>query len=280
MNINKAREFFSAYYENALDSGLKQSFERELQSDAQIQAEYRAFEKVMGELNVLRDAPVEVPHNLHDKICQRIDLQLYEQKRKSPGLFGGLWRSLALGGVATAAIVAAIFAINNRGGDSVAAGNFAATTSASPRVTTEDGTVYLNVGAHQGTVEVREGVGGPLVKQIQLNGQRLRSPLLNKGARAQLLVISEGGSKTVLFVALPGSKRLSEKAGEGTVVDLAKAMAGYYGIPVEIQTADIQDTATWKFDGADPVDSVTATVHHGSLSIEQRSSGVLCVIIH
>src|SRR3989442_1402138 len=39
MNINKAREFFSAYYENKLDLGLKQSFERELRSDAQIQVD-------------------------------------------------------------------------------------------------------------------------------------------------------------------------------------------------------------------------------------------------
>ncbi len=280
MNINKAREFFSAYYENTLDHGLKQTFERELQSDAQIQAEYRAFEKVMGELNVLRDAPVEIPFNLHDKICQRIDLQVYEQKRKAPSFFGGIWRSLALGSVAAVVIVGTFLALNSRGGDTLAAGSITSTAPAAPRITSEDGTVYLSVGAGQGTVEVREGVGGPIVMQFHLNGRRLKSPMLNRGAEPQLLAVSEGGSKAVLMVALPGAKRATQKSGEGSVADLAKAIAGYYGIPVEIQSQDLALEANWKFDGPDPVDSVSATVNNGSLSIEQRSSGVLCVIVH
>ena len=46
MNANKAREFFSAYYEGSMDRAIRQTFERRLNSDSELHAEYKAFEQV------------------------------------------------------------------------------------------------------------------------------------------------------------------------------------------------------------------------------------------
>lgn len=280
MNINKAREFFSSYYENTLDPGLRQSFQRALETDAQIQAEYRAFESVLGELNILRDAPVEVPFNLHDKICQRIDLQILDQKHKSPSFFGGIWRSLALGGVAAVAIVAAFLAMNSRNDQSTAAGVASVSSPIGPRVQVDNRATYLSVGARNSTISIRKGVDGPVVSEFKLNGERLRSPLLNESADPVLLCISESGSKTKLYVAIPGKRRWSAESGEGTIAEMAKAISGFYQVPVELQSPDLDKSIGWKFSGSDPVDSIEVTNGKATLNIEQRSSGVLSVIEH
>ena len=82
MNIEKAREFYSAYHEGSLDKGLKQAFERQLETDAQVAAEFRLFKQAMEELSQLESEAIEVPSDLHDRISARLDLHILEQRRK------------------------------------------------------------------------------------------------------------------------------------------------------------------------------------------------------
>jgi anti-sigma-K factor RskA len=118
MNLAKAREHFSAYYEGSLEGGLKETFERALRSDAQIQAEYRAFERVMADLNLLGEAQPEANEDLHEEIARRLDRHIFERKRQARAPLFGIWKSLALGGLATVALVTAVLQLQsqNQGG--------------------------------------------------------------------------------------------------------------------------------------------------------------------
>ena len=116
MNSNKAREYFSAYLEGSLDAGLRQSFERKLATDATVQAEYRAFVSVVEKLNALKDETIDVPYDLHETISSRLDRHVYDNKSKTTFALSGWWRSLALGGLATAAIIATIVSLKGGGG--------------------------------------------------------------------------------------------------------------------------------------------------------------------
>ncbi len=82
MTLAKAKDYFSAYHEGSLDRGLKQAFETRLREDTQLQAEYRAFERTMKELEAFGCVEVEPPSDLHDKIAARLDKAIWDQKRQ------------------------------------------------------------------------------------------------------------------------------------------------------------------------------------------------------
>src|SRR5688572_18563817 len=108
MSHDKAREYFSAYYEGTLERGLKETFERALSTDAQVQAEYRAFERLMGSLDVMKTEAPEPEFDLHEAIARRLDKHIYEETRKAKHPIFAWWKSAALGGLATVALVATI----------------------------------------------------------------------------------------------------------------------------------------------------------------------------
>ena len=53
MNHDKAREFFSAYYEGTLESGLRQQLEARFRADAHLKADYAAFVETIEALGEL-----------------------------------------------------------------------------------------------------------------------------------------------------------------------------------------------------------------------------------
>ena len=73
MTHDKAREFFSAYYEGTLEPGLRASLGRRLEADARLQAEYDAFVGTVTSLDALRHEAVAIPAYLSDRIALRLD---------------------------------------------------------------------------------------------------------------------------------------------------------------------------------------------------------------
>ena len=117
MNANKAREFFSSYFEGNLDDGLRQAFERTLNTDAELQAEYKAFERTLGQLAGLRDVEIEVPFDLHERISARLDRHIYEKRQTRGGGFLAFWKPALAAGVASLAVIGTVLSLNSSGGD-------------------------------------------------------------------------------------------------------------------------------------------------------------------
>src|SRR5206468_1416476 len=144
-------------------SGLRQAFERELGTDAQLLAEYKAFERMMSDLGTIKDVPVEMPFDLHERISARLDRHLYENKARPRALFGGWWRSVALGGVATLSIIGVIASLNSSGGQTSLSSPVPISAPV-PTLSADGINVILAFRASQtGRVKVRSGVDGPII---------------------------------------------------------------------------------------------------------------------
>src|SRR5260370_39393486 len=121
-----------------------------------MQAEYQAFQETLHELDALRFVSAPVPEDLHDKITARLDLQVWEQKRAGGLGWTGWLRNVALGGVATAAVLGALLSIFSHGNGAAPAG-FSGLASNQLQATPLDKGVrvsYISSSPHAVTVQI------------------------------------------------------------------------------------------------------------------------------
>lgn len=281
MNRAKARDFFSDYYEGALDASLRQVLERSLAEDAELKREYDEFCEVMQDLNAMQLEEIPEPAFLHERIEGRIHAQLEAQKAKQSG-WGFRWALPWVGaGIAAVAIVGAFLAINARPTSGPSIGSVipgtqqpVAPKTASPGVEVSAGEVRLvwPSGAAS-SVTVREVATGEVMDTLRVPAQGLNSPLKNPADKAVLLEI-EGGRRS-LFVALPGVVRVPAGKGTGTLMDLAKSLADTFGEAVQVESKTPDAKLNWDFAGAKDALDAARSVATGNVSLEQRSVGLL-----
>ncbi len=273
MNLGKAREYFSSYYEGALERGLKESFERVLREDAQLQAEYRAFERTMNQLTAMQ-AEVPIPDNLHDSIMARIDRSAWEQNQKqTSGLFHW-WKPVTLG-LALAAVAAIAFLKSNGADTTPTMGaSLVQPTASSARldIKANGNGVRLNLPpVEKRTVEISD-VEGHVLETLKLNQQGINNkPLTNASTDATLMQISIDGSTT--WIALPGSARSTASAGKGDMKTLALEIAASSGIPVVVQAKATNAPMTWTLKADDPHGSAEQAVAPLNMKVELRGGG-------
>lgn len=285
MNLNKAREYFSAHYEGTLDPGLKQAFERVLATDATAQAEYRAFVKAVEAINSLRDEEIEIPYNLHDHISARLDKHVWDQKQQRRGSwFGTWWRSLAVAGVASLAILATLVSIFNRNTEGPSTGGVVPSVAAKkvPQVNVKmaGGQLMLEAtanGAKTLTItdlDAKTPLGTPidLVKTPVVS-----SPLTNQANDPVLLEIMVPGA-TKLRVALPGKSGSGQEQGSGTVADLAKSMAAHFGCPVRVSEGDLAQPVSWRFKGTTLADAPLTQLDLDTVMVQKQDQMISIVL--
>lgn len=273
MNAEKAREFFSAYYEGVLERGLNEQFERALRGDAQVQAEYRAFEQAMQSLESLK-APVPEPDfDLHETIARRLDKHQYDEKRRAVSPLIGWWKSLALGGLATAALLATVFQLKNQS-DVGMAGALGGSQSEQLQLTSDASGFQMRYFASQPTEIAIKSADGNVLAQDRKNGGRMTFQLTNPNAQAVLLEVDVEGDSEQIFVALPGSRMQSAQAGEGGIKDLSLALAGFYRVPILLKLgADVE--LKWTFGPGDPHDAAESALKGTKYSALKNPDGVL-----
>jgi len=284
MNLGKAKDHFSEYYEGTLDRGLKQTFETRFKEDAQLQAEYRAFERTMADLEAFGRIEVEPPTDLHEKISARLDRALWEQKQtQKSSIFSAGWlRALVVGSVAVAGIAVVFLGLNvshNLGGTQNA--GFIGGVGQTERFTyqsTNRGILLSYPPVNNRTIVIR-GVDGNEFGRYDLNGQAMTNkPLINEADVPQLLSVSlENPNTDPMFVALPGKTKQSATSGKGSLKELALALSGYYQQPVvlEVSAANSDKTVSWSFGTSDLFHSAQDSVQDLRLQVELTKLGVL-----
>lgn len=230
MTNEKARDFFSAYYEGSLEPGLCVSFEQKLAEDGSLGAEYRSFTGAMKELDTLKLDEIQVPADLHDRICARLDRYLYDQKQKAPR-WGLCIRNLAYAGVGVLAIVGGLFAFNSRSG------------------TPQAGVIPVPAPDVVTYTVTEEGVG-------VRTGSRLSSLLQNDRPHAALFEVKASGDQGVRYVAMQGKRASSVNSGDGTLKEFVKAVADYFRMPVSLKVENADERVTWTFTSRDAVAEV------------------------
>lgn len=280
MNQSKARDFYSAYHEGTLDSGLTQAFERALRTEAGIKAEYEQFIRVMDDLKSFRTT-VEAPADLHLKIRERVDAHIIstERQERSGTLFFA-WKPLAYGAVAAVAIIGAVVAISSKsaGSGPTAEAGFGIVTESAPSIVFDDGETRLNYSAaQQNVVSVFRHSDGTLVYEGVLESQSIESPLFNGSEDAAIVSIHFSRAYGALYVAVPGLSVQTDADGTGTVLDLMASLAGKYKVPVVLASDLTADGLSWQFEGTDPVLASQEELESIGLKAETLENGLVWI---
>jgi anti-sigma-K factor RskA len=268
MNQEKAREYFSAYYEGNLERGLRQTMEQRLRSDAQLNAEYRAFQRTMDELDNLRFEEIEVPSYLSDRIATRIEEARAANKRKNPFL---LWLPrYAVAGLAAVALLGASVAIFTSYQAKPSASSTIPTMNVSTPPPSETisvtGTAQHVVLHYQSaiarSVQVLDATGHTLKTYPLQASQPLNTNLDNPNDNAALfeVKVSDGGPDQ--FVAVPGKSKGASSSDSGSIGDFASALADTYQSPVIIK-APLSSTVSWSIDGQNEVQEAQKALGSG-----------------
>jgi hypothetical protein len=278
MNLEKAKEFFSSYHEGTLERGIRQSFESALANDPEIRAEYRAFEETVAQLEALREVPIEIPEDLHERVSARLDRHLWEQKRKRTPKLTAWWRSIAIAGVASVAMIGAVLQFNSRG-DAVVSSVVPTTQREQLNITADERGVVLSYESSQPRqIEVRRFDDGRELLRSEVS--RLRSPLTNSAPDPVLVTVELSGQPQRKVIALPGTQRVSVSEGQGTIADFAKALAGFYNRPVVLMVKDLSQSVSWNFESTDPIVAVENVLESARFAIEERASGIIGIQEH
>ena len=282
MNQEKAREFFSSYYEGNLDAGLKQALEHAMNKDASLREEYREFEQTYEEIGCLKFETIEIPFDLTDKIVANIDRHVFEAKRKQQPAWITWLRNVAIAGVSCVALLGAALSLRNLTGKTAGA-SFVNTASTKDDLSIEpntnrDATIHFSP-SQADTLIIREGLGGKERSHADvLAGAELTTTLENPNASATVFDIETPKSDTrSTLIALPGSASSTENTGKGNLEDFAKALASYYRVPVEVHVASPNIDVAWNFQGPDALNAAQSTLDLARYAITWRVNNLLVI---
>lgn len=276
MNQEKAREFFSAYYEDTLEPGLRQTLEQRLRADESLRSEYAAFEETMNDLGALKLEEIEIPSFLSDRIATRLEAV---QEKARPASWT-LWvRNLGFAGLAAAAIFGAVISLRPASGPGIAsplpsAGTDQLELKANGR---EVAVSYRSSGTKE--ITVRHAVTGKVLEQVKLNGQRLENNLQNSNPTPTTFRIDVNGEKPPTFVAVPGTKSNGLRTGQGSLRNLAEALADTYRAPVTFSVANPERVVTWNFDKVtDPREAAAHALESHGYGVDLRAGGMVFIL--
>lgn len=273
MNQEKAKEFYSAHFEGTLESGLKQTFEQKLRSDAVLRADYQAFVKTVASLDWLKTEDIEVPSFLSDRIATR--LEAARAQKSSQGLFAWLTPARwALAGLATVALVGGSLSIMNTGsGKSVA--NLWGVIGPEPSPKTApgaDSSMVSVVPVEMQMVSVSDGKNSTRLQPKSMQ------PLVNTQAEPVTFTVQVEGDKQITYVVVPGTQRSVDRKGTGTLLEFAHALSGVYQKPVQLKISDVTRTVTWNFDGTDALKDATQALDQSLYAVDLQTAAGTALI--
>jgi hypothetical protein len=187
----------------------------------------------------------------------------------------GWFRNLAFAGLGTAVILGTIFGIQSRGG-SISTGSFV--NSDQNQEEPKNETTYSFKNGQVVLTFITKDNRALLINQNRYtaqSGTRIQ-PLVNSNERAAEFVIQVEGSEKVETVIVPGTTRLPVTEGTGSLVELGKALADRYGVPVRV-TSSVVAPVKWQLDAIDAYASAKAALQDQPVTVDQRESGFLVI---
>ncbi len=276
MNINKARDFFSAYYEGELGGGIKEAFERSLTTDPALKSEYEEFVQIM---KMLEEPIPEVPapHDLHEKIMTRLDHQTWEAKQSSKaGLFSS-WRLAFFGGLAAFAIIGGALSINQNSNMGTQAGpiGIPVATENVDVVAAKDGKLILKLQAPRGSQYIVRPYGSTeILKEVAMKSERFESEVSSNSEETVALEILDGKGTQKLLLVHPGTRRDNTLVGEGSVIECAQAIASAFRTPILVRVPDPERQISWNFESGDDHNVRSSKLAELKLNLSLREDGV------
>lgn len=277
MNLDRAREFYSAYYEGGLDDGLRQAFQRALTKDQKISDEYSQFVRIMGELKHLK-TDVDLPADLHEKISTRLDaVERNNHANRNVDLFFA-WKPLSYGVAASIAIIATIISVSSNNNSATSTAGFVFTVEQPPTISFNEGQTLLQFSSSEkNSVSITRLADSKILAQFPLENQLIQSPLRNISKYAEVIRVSFGQKYDSLLIAIPGTSRNMGKTGTGDLSQFVKAVSDRYGISVVIASNESSASVDWILDGVDPLLTTADELAEFGLKAESRADGLLWI---
>lgn len=281
MNSDKARDFFSAYYEQTLDAGLREAFERALASDDALKAEYEAFKRTIDGVVELQSEQIDVPLDLHETISRKLDREIFEQKQSRKPFFLSL-RPALVGAAAIAALALTVISINNRDDSSSQAGFITSQGPVVPSLTIVEGELRLFFNANNDTdVHVFDVRTDELLESISVErGQTVNTPIGNSTESAVVLNLNSPEFERSLVVAVPPAQRtfINERRGTGALHELLAKMAECFNRPVLFTGRDgLNVEVEYDLTVEMAYDSFVSLPTGARFNVEIRESGLIVV---
>lgn len=254
MKPEKAAEYYSAYYENSLPSGLKSQFEDLLSNNPRVASDYADFVASLDSIDFLAEVPVAVPGDLHEKILRRIDRAAYDEKQsKKAGWFGD-WRLTLLGGLAGVAILSGVIAMNRPSAGGTAEASLAgiAPNRAIDFSISESAGVFTvkAVTAKAEEITVVRQPQGTLERSVMTEpGRPTLLEFTGESLKGETLMIQGKKDKLAVWIAFPSASSSAEPKTAGTLREFASTFATRVQRPVFIQTTDPERSINWRFTG-------------------------------
>jgi hypothetical protein len=275
MNQEKAREFFSAYYEETLEAGLRQTFEQRLRADATLQGEYRAFVDTMEELDSLKLEEIDVPIFLSDRIATRLE-QVQEQKKPIFGAWTNWARNLSFAGLAAAAVLGTVVTLSGKP-SGPAQGGAIAVSGNQLDFSVKGADVVLKYDGSADKPLLVTPAGGH-TKRILPNGDRIVTQLKNPNPGSQAFTVQIEGEANKSVIVVPGTSRVAKAEGEGTVLSFASALASHYVVPVRLNVTKEDTHLTWALQGTDPQKAASEALENFGYSVDVRDGGMIGIL--
>lgn len=124
------------------------------------------------------------------------------------------------------------------------------------------------------TVVVSSATSSKELQRFNLDGQRLECPVENPLQTAAIFKIEVLGEKNCLL-AIPGLTTAKAKPGEGSIRDLALALASHYRVPVVVESSDVTHHVSWTFTSTDAWTAANQAVVSEHFSVDQRPDGLI-----
>jgi hypothetical protein len=284
MNKEKAREFFSNYYEGTLEPGLSQALELAMSRDNSIREEYREFEDTYENLGQLKFETIEIPFGLNDKILANIDKHVFESKRNQQPAWTTWLRNFSIAGVAAVAVLGAFLSLRHGKSDTDTTGAGAFTGSGSAKeemiiapLTNHEASIHFAPNSTK-VLSIHDGLNGPeLRRNTVLEGKELETTLANSKPETTTFDLQVQNERKSTLIALPGSQPNATKVGQGNMEAFAMALAGYYKVPVEIRVTSPNVNLNWDFESPEAAKAAMATVDLQQYNVSRKDNGLIVI---
>lgn len=274
MRLDKARELYSDYLEGTLDKALKASFESELKRDPSIKADFESFKTFYSELPELLDVKAPVMLGLEDQIKQKLDLSAWESKRKNSGRWFSQFR-LGLAGALSLAVIAVAYISFNKFTNGPSMSGILPSGGAPQLFTMKDGKYIFSLPSDPSsqvtfTMSDLQGEGSSSITSSR--GSSLsQTPIENNGKLARAVEIDISGTDQKYILAMPGSTPHPQMHGNGTVAEMALAIANTFHTPVVVIDIDSTAQISWNFSGTDARQNAMAAVQSMGWSVDRQN---------
>jgi len=273
MNPEKARDQFSAYFEDTLDAGLRRAFETRLASDAKLQAEYRAFQKTMEDLDSLKFEEIEVPIFLSDRIATRLETERLKAKpRWNP--FAAWTRGLAFASIAAVAIIGTVITLNTKS-SGPGTGSVVSQAANELDYVVQNGQVVVKFSpsSHRALVVSVNSVNKTIAPTAPSD-----VPLTNPNSSATSFRVKLDGDRAATLIVVPGVTVSKVRSGSGNVEDFAKSLADAFHVPVRVDAANAEARLNWNLEGSDAQKAATTALEGLGYTADSRSGGLICIL--